>query len=138
MFRQDAAFGSRGHGAFDLLLPKMLALEPCTGGAISLQRPQTRRPFRSAQGPDGGPPSGGGTPYTPRPGSVVREFLKSAQAASPQRHTDQVLTESARGSRSVVREFLRSEVPDRRGHTGEELGASWRFVANCCKLKKHR
>jgi hypothetical protein len=31
-------------------------------------------PVKSAQSPDGGPPSGGGTPHTPPPGSVVRQY----------------------------------------------------------------
>ena len=46
----------------------------------------------------------------------------SAQAASPQRHTDQELTLAARGSRSVVREFHKSpQAASPQRHTDQEL-----------------
>ena len=47
---------------------------------------------------------------------------RSAQAAGPQRHTDQELTLAARGSRSVVREFIRSaQAASPQRHTDQEL-----------------
>jgi hypothetical protein len=67
-----------------------------------------RERFRNTPGDEGRCCEPGG--YLP---DVIRELhlvycVRSAQAASPRRHTDQELTPAARGSRSVVREFLKS------------------------------